>query len=1340
MLKLSKDTTPDNQPKLTSPYMVNWNHSKVKGSITNEEANQLLDLVSEDFYPIGKIVLDNNKAVIFSRSLYDGVIDTYQHSEIGLLDGDDYSIICKDSLLDFKLTKQITGEFKVNINGDTIIYWTDDYNVPRYLNLTTLNDAINETTKRITDLDAIRFFPVYDAGTISLLSVNDTGGVLKTGVYYVSHAYLDLDLNPTNFLVVSGQISITNNLRGVATTNAAYGLYDGSAANVTTSKSFTVQISDLDTSYNNVRVAIIQVINQTPSVTYLDFPIVNGQVTFTYTGNETGQIGDITEVSVDRPSYRTCKDMRQYNRQLYLTNLRGQKEIGYQKYANAITLQYVEKTTKLNTAREDGTTVDNTDKDELIIFDDLGFMDDEVYAFYIAFLFKDGSWSKAYHIPGREASTIEQTMHGLGNVSNETDTVDQVIANEQLPGGNYGNPDVKSYLDGGNYISGVNISKFYQVYNTSTGGSGRMGFWQNENETYPDTEDWDVWNSSGQIGTLRNTNVRHHRFPNPANLWTTQAYYNNPTNSTATGRVLGIKTNDIYIPDEIKSEIEGYGIFYAQRDSSNSLVISQSCPLFPAFNTGPTSLRPVGVNRTFTAALANDIFQFSGFDLMIENDRVLAPTFMKNEFTLEAPLSSAVHGSGAELRFSQYTLPSAIRNNQVGLGEYVRQITGRAMIPHNSQVNPVATGGITYDVSNLFGQKHGLFQIDTTNITLTVPGLAGTLPANTVPGYLTNIYAYRQDVYNQFDQQQLRFTGVIVTDIDSSSSPDIYGGDTFFNSYGFRGTGKFGPADANQIRGINYIYHKSYYHAGYRQDGPDLTTAAEEDFYYPRQTSTQVHNLQAWAEEKFTVNKDYSLGNYLNAVFPKNKFTFVAEEDFSTRVIRSEEDRPESLIDNYRIFLANNYIDLPRDKGEIWKIETFNNVLLIHHERAIRRTIGSENLRTDSVSATLGNGDIFQVDPKDLIQTKEGYGGTLSQWASIITPYGYFFPDINSGVMMNLSQGLDDISDMMMNYFQDNLPLQLLEDMKSRGLEFTNIDNPASPFGIGISSFYDNKYKRLIFCKRDYVINPLKSILEADFSASFGTYSPGQLLYGNDKFYKVEFIRINDVDTLRQIIVDTFSHNAMVFTQVQLTDTTYFTDKSFTISYYPETKSWGSFYSFTPKFMYNDQRNTYSSISNGIYQHNIENSYGVFYDVVYDSVIDYVYNDEPGMQKTYGSISWISKSLALGAEVPLDTFYKAIVYNSKQCSGEVLLINLDGLRRAENKWNFNRFRDISISTDFFTEDNELNPVALDNNRTWYERRKFQDRYLIIRLYYNNTNQNQFILLTSSSDYQRISYR
>ena len=57
-----------------------------------------------------------------------------------------------------------------------------------------------------------------------------------------------------------------------------------------------------------------------------------------------------------------------------------------------------------NSNVDEGNYVDDTQSYRFVpnIFKYRGYMRDETYAFYIAFILKDGSMSYAYHIPGRE--------------------------------------------------------------------------------------------------------------------------------------------------------------------------------------------------------------------------------------------------------------------------------------------------------------------------------------------------------------------------------------------------------------------------------------------------------------------------------------------------------------------------------------------------------------------------------------------------------------------------------------------------------------------------------------------------------------------------------------------------------------------------------------------------------------------------------------------------------------------------------------------------------------------------------------------------------------------------
>src|SRR5690606_28530666 len=65
-----------------------------------------------------------------------------------------------------------------------------------------------------------------------------------------------------------------------------------------------------------------------------------------------------------------------------------------------------------------------------------------------------------------------------------------------------------------------------------------MGYWENQNEVYPDTDDWDIVDAAtgAVIGTLRGEKVRHHRFPDHQ----TDPFFEGTNTSTAM-HVLGVR-------------------------------------------------------------------------------------------------------------------------------------------------------------------------------------------------------------------------------------------------------------------------------------------------------------------------------------------------------------------------------------------------------------------------------------------------------------------------------------------------------------------------------------------------------------------------------------------------------------------------------------------------------------------------------------------------------------------------------------------------------------------------------------------------------------------------------
>ena len=103
--------------------------------------------------------------------------------------------------------------------------------------------------------------------------------------------------------------------------------------------------------------------------------------------------------------------------------------------------------------------------------------------------------------------------------------------------------------------------------------TGHMGKWQNATEVYPNTADY---NSSAIGGRdLRGQPVLHHRFPS-INWCKTNLYSGNPDYGRGSLDVMGLEISNIIIPSQYASQITGYRILYAQRNSGNSTVVGQS--------------------------------------------------------------------------------------------------------------------------------------------------------------------------------------------------------------------------------------------------------------------------------------------------------------------------------------------------------------------------------------------------------------------------------------------------------------------------------------------------------------------------------------------------------------------------------------------------------------------------------------------------------------------------------------------------------------------------------------------------------------------------------------------
>tara|TARA_R110002096_G_scaffold262892_1_gene456347 strand:- start:2222 stop:7234 length:5013 start_codon:yes stop_codon:yes gene_type:complete len=628
---------------------------------------------------------------------------------------------------------------------------------------------------------------------------------------------------------------------------------------------------------------------------------------------------------------------------------------------------------------------------------------------------------------------------------------------------------------------------------------------------------------------------------------------------------------------------------------------------------------------------------------------------------------------------------------------------------------------------------------------------------------LYNLCAFKTDMYQSIDTQQLVWTGYevlgdkldnfIVTpeakqsrgldDVPFETTP-IFGGDTFICRHGYRMTSReewFG-AKAKDVKSVISTICESTDNINLRHEESDASA------YFPGAPLKRVLavkadvNLTDSANLKY--NSDYSLGNKDHKFPPVLPLRDVSPLKFPNRVQRSAKADDGSIIDNYRVFLSSEIKDLPRNRGDLWNLISFNNLLYMHMQDSLFRTKGKQSMQmSDGSDAYLGSGDIFVQAPDEVVQTESGYGGTQSQWASLVTPQGYFSLDYRNRKVYMVTDKFTDIGAAgLAKWFTDNIPYGL----ENYGIG--DFDNPI--VGVGFHAVWDEKYKRILLTKRDLVP-----------TAAFITN------------YSNQSIQFNKV--IGQYEIDNASNPGSRATSIEWGNSNYFTKSGWTISYSPATSSWVSFHDYIPYIYSYDKEHMLSMQDGGseaeqniFYEHVETNDVGLFYNMLYPFEFEFVFNKAKDEDKVFYNFEYTadvytSEKVVLHNQ-GFDSFF---VYTTHQLSGEEPLEYLINTRRVGNEWKVNKFRDIAtlitntdayyigphggsnygvpganVAGSFTTEvvttqeinmftvsgmNKTINTSFINSSKSWNRRRKFIDKWVGIRLIYSNSTKNLIYL-------------
>lgn len=527
----------------------NWSHARNVilnsadgdfGTIGNEPATLECGVVP--YTIIGFIHKRADQWYIFSTDDVSSEIGFYDESTCS------YTTIVNAPCLNFKKAYLITGAAKENFDCTWQIYFDDSNNPSRTLNVDDIpwvkrdistpgsSCKIYEDTT-VLDCEKLRLAPLMDTPCLTLSKASD-GGLLRNGMYQAYIAYMDNDTVVTDYIGISNVQS----------------LFD----HATNGGSLKIELKNLDKDFDNYQLVILSN-NQQQFVAKKIGKYSTEQSTvvidFIDPSLETVSLGSLF---MRKPAYEKSDAMYVVNDYLIRKGPTEQFDFNYQPLANKIKAQWVVAEYPADYYYNGGNKT--------------SFMRDEVYSFFIRWIYNTGEKSKSYHIPGRYPKT------------NGTNQYNQTI-----------NETAQS--NGINSVKGPNYN--FEIYDTSTvvslaqtslpdGGKvigiGDMGYWQST-ELYPSTKP-EIWNSTYvnpstgvNIGGTTNTQfdlcgkpIRHHKMPTEERSPVLRLY----DITTDSIRVLGVKFSDIerpkfndgtYIPNII-----GYEILRGSREGAKSIL------------------------------------------------------------------------------------------------------------------------------------------------------------------------------------------------------------------------------------------------------------------------------------------------------------------------------------------------------------------------------------------------------------------------------------------------------------------------------------------------------------------------------------------------------------------------------------------------------------------------------------------------------------------------------------------------------------------------------------------------------------------------------------------------
>lgn len=1312
----------------------------------NEQASELCVQFPDNFRVIGRLNIIEDGFILFW--LYNPITDSH---EIGKVTNCIYTKLINSSCLGFSLDDPILKAIYRKTECNLEVYWASKKNPRRYIDLYNLpfktiqgNDSCDVQITDEVDCNKLKVQPNFLIPQIDTTEV-DIDGELTAGTVQFAVQYANAKSEP-----YTSYYSVTNPLPIFDLTKIAPDF------NYKVNKSVKLSITNIDTTgyYEYINVAVIETVNDIPSAYIIGtYDITGTTKTIIFSGQKTKDL-NIDDIFEKYPIYEIAGDVTEAQDIAIWSQLESVERINYQKIANQLNLKWT--TQRLKAGSYKNPLIAESFKTE---------MRDEIIAYEICFLLKNGHQTDGFHLHSRPGYY--------------TDT--QYIFNADTPSENplpywqvYNTASVLGFEP--EYIASPTYEGPYQY--------GDFAFWEST-EHYPCNAD--VW------GELANLPIRHFKFPDNFISPIHDDGYIYPIGVKLDYQELLNAINNSSLTSEQKGNIVGYKILRGNRATNKSIIARGLIhnvgkyskdsntfyyPNYPyndlnrdPFITNNQSSDDSGDNYTnyidaFSSDESKQRFTFHSPDthftqpslgniLKLESVEygqsqghfVQVKNHAKYKFLSRAAYAEAIavgiaagfasstigvstnvfNGTAAFTAFQAFldildkTAPvknMVYQYNSTGDYKSSVQVPNTGNKQRLIDLSQYIIAGYQnvsdiHDINN-FQRESSVYLKSQRKLKFPheVPGIPkdesriknNSYADDPLEIKTANICSYyatiKRNIENQWGQiytYQTIDTGFqdIIDRTSLSQSRRIFGGDSFINKFSYKSkfpyfidnrvstnantfsdfadidfrdfnnvgytnywlatnsvvsaTGSGSGLNLGQFIGVkvnnfdniqpytNYQVGKIYLHSYgiptfycESQVNVDLRQAYnnKEGEFYPHVSTgipdewLQETNVSIQNDNTYTYNKTYSKQNKENffAHLPLDYSANQCRTKFPNRAIFSEQRTNianSGQRNNWLIYKPVSFYDFPENYGKLTSLDGIEN------KQVLARFTNRTQLYNALLTAPTSAADVYlgqslfsqQVPPLDYAVTDLGYVGSQHKFLCK-TEYGIISTDALRGQVF-LLQGQSnpkDLSGDCSKFLTEFLDMQLVK--------YFNVPTDNHFNGIGIHGTYDNKYNRLILTKLDY-----KPKVQGI------SYLNGVFSYGGEP--------------------------------IDLTNSTYFENLSFTISYDFDNEGWIGFHPYLPNYYVGDSNFFYAGYNDkndfSVWRHNTSTTkFNNFRGVIEPFVVEYPFSYLPtdeilqsiqDYSRVYRYNNWFEL-----VETDDEFFNKVILHTPQQTSGVLNLV------------------------------------------------------------------------------------